>query len=144
VNIDEMQAGREMDAAIATYVMKFIPSWGNWWLGKNYGEMNCDINKAESWSFESINGVEYRGKKYQSITTIYWNPSRDIAVTWKVVEYMMKNSWMIRLMTDNFTGDPHKWVATILMSEKEYISSAETAPLAICRAALKTVGVNEI
>lgn len=85
--ITEIKIGREMDALIAVNVMGWVPAWGNWWLGLQFGEFNCQIGKASNWMAEApeSHGVEYRGKNYWSHhSTVNWKPSLSIENSYEV------------------------------------------------------------
>ena len=65
----------------------------------------------------------------------YWSPSTDIAAAWQVVEKFTDNFQM-----DNFGAEDGKvWRVFIVSNDSgDYVKGqADTAPLAICRAALK-------
>jgi hypothetical protein len=62
-----------------------------------------------------------------------WNPSEDIAVAWEVVEKMRERGLLLKL----HQGNPHGWTAQF--AEVWHVDL--TAPLAICLAALKAIGV---
>ena len=124
MDIDEMPAGREMDALIAEKVM----GWEIW---------NCQ------WS----------DKKTELLicNAIDFEPSTDIAAAWEVVE-KIKDTNMDSYkygansfeLSRNRPMQPSRLYACRFNSNNNGYSYAETASLAICRAALKAVGVNEI
>ena len=62
-----------------------------------------------------------------------WNPSRDIAAAWEVVEDRRRWGW-----TWKMTGMPGHWHVALYNEEFEFLSEARAAELtvAICRAAL--------
>lgn len=73
-----------------------------------------------------------------------WSPSTDITDAWQVVEKMRQDLWLV-----NISGG-HFWDCEIIdMSIEDedrgdYAArNKETAPLAICIAALRAVGVDE-
>lgn len=100
MNIDAMEAGREMDALVARQVM-------------GWPEQDCHPG-ALAWAG--------------------WSPSTDIDSAWDVVEKMIEKH---RVDLHGLRGgkDWRCWVAGFDHAD------APTAPLAICRAALKAVGV---
>lgn len=136
VKIDEMQAGREMDALIAEKVMGFthyvgddVPN------GHAHSYLRAD-EIPEVWLKELPNRDFVRFCKQCGDMPNY---STHIEEAWEVVEWM--KDW-------NFTLD---WLGsdwqTMFQTEDdgEFFSNADTAPLAICRAALKAVlGSDEI
>lgn len=109
-NIDEMQAGPELDALVAERVM-------GWWATKD------ECSPTGTWPYRPISDPELYGS---------FCPSRSIAAAWEVVEklgpyfsveqYPGGRAWAAHFKTSYGTG-----------------AYAPTAPLAICRAALKAV-----
>lgn len=66
--------------------------------------------------------------------------STDIAAAWEVVE-KLRAEWMIRVGTADLLGTPWKCVMwQRYMTTGGPFGEADTAPLAICRAALGVVG----
>ena len=59
--------------------------------------------------------------------------STDIAAAWLVVEKMLETSRI------DITHEGMLWVCEVIDTEKLAIASANTAPMAICKAALKAV-----
>ena len=102
--IDEMPAGRELDALVAEKVM----------------------------------GWDHYPSKHEIVPAY----STDIAAAWEVVEKMRSDDWWAQIAQDNtdiwdaklWRGEPDRWFPTM-----ETYGNAPTAPLAICRATLKTV-----
>ena len=66
-----------------------------------------------------------------------WNPSTNIADAWQVAEKLMKNGLFFNVLKW-IDGD---FVARFENHKVSVKAEAETAPLAICLAALKSVGV---
>ena len=62
-----------------------------------------------------------------------WSPSTDISAAWQVVEKMLEKHEAFHL---EYIPDK-QWYAMFWFAT--YFTSADTAPLAICRAALKAV-----
>jgi hypothetical protein len=115
-----LPAGRELDAEIASAVFK----------------MEVCKNAKGGWSLGPANWWDFSGDMQLA------NPlpeySSDIAMAWTVVEH---------LQTLSAQGDIHieclegMWsVSSCYESSWEKWSHADTAPLAICRAALAAVG----
>jgi hypothetical protein len=117
MDIDMMPAGREMDALIA----------------KNIFEWTIVKTKRNNW-FELQSGLW----KPDDGATDFPHYSTDIAAAWQVIEKMRGEESGMRVYRIEsmsywqfgFRGAP--W------------AEADTAPLAICRAALKTVGVTNV
>ena len=120
VNIDTLSAGREMDALVAEKVMGWSP-----------------LNRTEhhlSWNVPE--GI----RTWEETSYGSFKPSTSIAAAWEVVEKLRKEEIPIEI-TSGFFGpyscriaSNHGWLAMV---------QADTAPLAICRAALKACEVNE-
>jgi hypothetical protein len=71
------------------------------------------------------------------IETAKWNPSTSIADAWLVVEEMRRRGWQVDVVTD----DPgwSCWLHRLggKLGKPQHYVSADTAPEAICRAALE-------
>lgn len=108
-----MDAGRELDALIAEKVMgTFIPAGSNPSL------------RDDAWLNE-------RGY-------LVWEPppySTDIAAAWLVVEKLKQSYDIVDILFANHYVSCKVWKDFMIAEE-----DAETAPLAICLAALKAVG----
>jgi len=126
--IDEMEAGREMDALVAELVMEWkyrTDLESTWFILELYKKLDNPV----FWNGEF--GIGYA----KSNGWGPFHPSTDIAAAWQVVEKF--NSCEITIAKDkseyvcllDFAPDMDKW----------YPAVAPTAPLAICRAALKAV-----
>ncbi len=127
--IRNMEAGRQMDALVAEHV---------------FGREICHIHHNLFCCG--------RGKGFFST---------DIAAAWEVVERLQDDDWIIRLWSPNDSGEPpipaHTWRLEIWKvlyqsgelydfagrwedtQEISHRGDADTAPLAICRAALLAV-----
>jgi hypothetical protein len=134
MDIDLMPAGREMDALVAEKVMGepkpiIVDDWDSVfsrWLD------GCPIESPkEAWLEACL---------YEHGDTQEWIPrpfSTDIAAAWQVME-KLKDKFFCGI---EFCGDC--WQAS--MQEREggldYVEgNADTAPIAICRVALKAMG----
>lgn len=126
MNIDEMQAGREMDALVAEKVMGWTTRFAKL----------CDYEPLRVWS----NGaVTYYDDDLPRFSTY-------IAAAWMVVEKFKADGAMFSL---DFGNGKNGFSCYIRMNEKdksghsnEAFATADTAPLAICRAALKVMEVH--
>ena len=126
MNIDEMEAGRELDALVAEKVMGF------YWRDVNEHQRALCPPGIDDF-FEILWGEDL--DKYVP------DYSTDITAAWLVVEkhphYFIlsrTNDWR----GPGMLGDPKKWVCRFYAPERFKVV-ADTAPLAICRAALKAV-----
>jgi YHS domain-containing protein len=120
MNYDEMEAGREMDALVAEKVM-------GWYRGTQGLYYFCEEHGSERWITDD---PQYADRKH-------WRPSEDISAAWEVVE---KLTSIGAFGTIYFSSN--KVSVTFITKESNipYLHSvAPTAPLAICRAALKAV-----
>lgn len=124
-----MQAGRELDALVAEKVM----GWK--WCENDIGKESLQP-PSEEYAFLSPNHPVFWADE-KGYTKIMPHYSTNIADAWKVVEKMRENFWV---QVD--VGD----IILCSMGEYGFVCStiqaeAETAPLAICLAALKAMGV---
>lgn len=119
----EMGAGREMDSLIAERVMKWYITKGEY-SGKEYW------NDSDDYSHYSLQG---------------FNPSTHILAAWEVLEKMNNEGCRVLVnVADEKDGEvirgraiSGEWHSNIVKSgERHNHAYAETAPLAICRAAL--------
>lgn len=112
----ELKAGRELDALVAEKVL-------GWKRGKRFGNGNGE------WEIPGRENDSYK-------LTCYRTPdySTDIAAAWEIVEKL--SMWVCP------ANNGHDWTAGRLSLEEpspEGGTWAETAPHAICLAALKAV-----
>lgn len=114
--IDKLEAGRELDALIAEKVMGWTPHCQN---PAHYVEV------ANSTSEMSV---------IQEVVA-YWRPSTDIAAAWQVVEKLRAAGWFYSL--SDAVEIPEYIVMFYQPDSPDAQAMDESAPLAICRAALK-------
>ena len=127
VNIDELPAGPELDALVAEKVMGWYSNELVW----------CD--KGGSVGYWVSDEVRFREGGHWPA----FHPSTDIKAAWEVVENLKSLSgiggWfsievpsgdIVRAGFQSHLGHAGEW---------RHRSNATSAPLAICRAALKTV-----
>lgn len=125
MNIDEIPAGRELDALIAEKVMG---------LSKDGYSPVCYVeNHAmdEDWCYQCdcmADEAEHVPKRY----------STSISAAWEVVE-KMSEKFQICLESPWWPGVAYKVRFTRLDGKTHQVSDGDTASLAICRAALKAV-----
>ena len=116
MQVDEMEAGRELDALVAEKVMGVKPE-----------QVYCDIsgrNISRYFDLEDRMRIE--------------SYSTDIGAAWQVLERVAE-SWLPCVMHNGMT-----WIAEFESLIEFHTAYADTAPLAICRAALMAVGVEEV
>jgi hypothetical protein len=138
VSADKLPAGRELDALVSEKVM------GRQWFTFIHQSYLLEPQVAEHICFHGSSWTKGKTADWDSESQILTNLrfqrvpdySTDIAAAWEVVEKLglLKTS---RLTQDN----PDEWVVETKEHDPLDIASGETAPLAICRAALKAVGL---
>ena len=129
--MSERQAGRELDIEIAEKVMG--------WPVIRFGDARTDT----PFPHVTIEPSTFLSLWRQAGREERWSPSRDIADAWELVERL--GLWLIR--------DEGHWIACqpepddvyvdavtgIIDGHLQNIAAADTAPLAICLAALKAM-----
>lgn len=141
--MNELKAGRELDALVAEKVMGWV-HYGNWWhdpkqkddsgLVKNGMKMMCrkdDIKPTHNDDGDNIG----------------WHPSSDISDAWEVVEkFKNVDGFIVSVDWCPHHEESPRWFCEIVemkngkWTDKFWRDWADTAPLAICLAALKAVG----
>ncbi len=121
MNIDEMTAGRELDALVCELVMGWRrePQWGLTTMGKP--------NKPSPEGTCSVT------------SEVVPHYSTDIAAAWEVVEKLCELDEFCLITYFGSGGKVDGWVCELMSDYKHDRMKALTAPLAICRAALKAV-----
>ena len=153
MNIDQMPAGREMDLLIINAIPDLMPEP---WKGGN-STFTYKIERLKDGPIDIFDGGESMTEAEDGEPYIIWvrddgnegieeplpHYSTDIADAWKVVEKMKQLFWEC----DIFYGSKMPGCSCVFyetLNTKAYQENhlfAETAPLAICRASLKAVGV---
>lgn len=123
--MSEMKPGRELDALIAERVM-------------GYRRLEAYPFREGFPCFVNPSGLEI----YPSMIPEY---STSIAAAWEVVNEMQGNKWVFRIQSPYCNVIPGAWEAFFgykHVNEDTFMEArrAETAPHAICLAALKAVG----
>lgn len=135
-----MEAGRELDALIAEKVMGWHKGLcgeckNRPWLANDY---LCsywhDQNGKDTQN--PINDI-WTGGMSDNLEAKAWSPSTDIKAAWEVVEKMLENKYF-REGFDLTVTEPPGW--TCNFGDDNTRSYAETAPHAICVAAIKAKG----
>lgn len=109
-----MSAGNEMDALVLYEVFRVMP-------------------------FKTESGKPYRLDKFQKPEPVH-NYSGDISAAWSVVEKMHKIGWDFYCEYTRVENSLQHWALFETdKCELDKCASAETLPLAICRAALLAV-----
>lgn len=125
MNVDELKAGPKLNELVAQKVMKWHRSAKEPW----------DDFESEYWVDEDDCFMAYADNhKEGEQWTLCWSPSTDIAAAWTVVE-------KLRLHVIPF--GTNQWAAANRRDEQGWYSDilvwADTAPLAICLAAIEIV-----
>jgi hypothetical protein len=132
-----MQAGRELDALVAHKVFGLFPC-PHW---------SRDIYDSRSWNSDNCDCKPW-SKSYDAEYPDFKPYSTNIAAAWEVVEKLDRRFWPeIRRIDDGSwcceivgRGDTPAQVSPGPLA----LEYAPTAPLAICLAALKAVGVEAV
>ena len=124
-----MKVGPELDALVAEKVMgweKDCPEAAGWWEGSQYAVSN-------------ENGLPARGEDGDADR---WRPSEDIGQAWEVVEKMKTDTepWPGTICRQKNSLGIWEWYVE-LGEAGDAFASSQSAPHAICLAALKAVGV---
>jgi len=86
---------------------------------------------------------ELVARKIMRVTGHFWlRYSQDISAAWEVVEKIIAMSYTVLVSNGKHSPQSQKWhcIITIIPQQGGYRDGyADTAPLAICRAALKAV-----
>lgn len=124
-----MDAGPKLDALVATKVMGWIQSFGNWVTTDG----KTSTGEYEDWRVEDSDcpdqGCEWPG----------FHPSTDITAAWKVVE-LVPGQFLLNKIHKGWAAD-FKWYDGKVSHHGFCV--ATSAPLAICRAALAAVEPNK-
>jgi len=118
MNPDELQAGRELDALIAEKAMK-ESEFPHRWIGAN--DKTCIYCGHQEWEDEADKSC------------VIPSYSSDIAAAWLVAEKIGAHDAVTITRQTNGCRLSKQWSASAFFEMAE----AETAPLAICRLALK-------
>ena len=126
-------AGRELDALVAEKVM----GWTAWRSKHGYfnitdGDGNSHTCDPATSKYDPETGERLPEPKWWDYSTELPDYSTDIAAAWPLVE-------RFGITVYAPTRERHDWVAAIKIGACE-VAHGETAPLAICLAALKAVG----
>lgn len=122
------EAGRDLDAAVAVRIM----GWQRRTIETNTQQF---VVVPQDWT--DFSGAHWWGHDIYEQVPHY---STDIAAAWLVVEEMRTDGWdMTLVQTAAMRHEP--WDCRLFIAEyKRAIGHGNTAPLAICRAALQAVG----
>ena len=116
-----MEAGRELDAIVAEKVMG----------------LKVVRNKKGGWSIGPASWDDFAGEMIMSNPLP--NYSGDIAVAWDVVEHLTKEKMFFHIQKRSF-----KYFEYYVFFGNAPSRTADTAPLAICLAALSYISGEEV
>ena len=119
IDIDSMPAGPEMDAAVGVVVMR-----------RSTGVINGVCRMAR------FDGAAEVGSRSFWEDSEPWQPSTNIAHAWEVVEKLIERGYQVIVSSQS----EREWGCDVVRWDRRALASQEnelTAPLAICRAALK-------
>ena len=152
MDIDNLEAGPETDALIAEHGMEWhklddggVPYWcfkrtkamfpnqADDWLVRNPSE-------TTGWAFTDFDREDDCYSHQWLAWKGVWRPSQDIEAAWEVLEKIASKAagWVIRLR-ERVCDDGTIWECDF--GDYGEAARGETVSLAICRAALKTMGV---
>jgi hypothetical protein len=135
--IDKMEAGPELDALVAKKVMGWKLEPYTAYCGGTPEQARQEAIKQGWYYWEDENGDEIPGQLEDN------SFSTDIAAAWKVVELLNKKfKTFVEFIGVNIPV--MDWRVVLFSDSSPVVSLGRTAPLAICRAALKAVGVNQL
>jgi hypothetical protein len=128
-DVDKMQAGPALDALVGEKVM----GWKLINLGRRkYDYASTDEDRRAALSGRGVFEWHWEGKDAPDDGFAHeWNPSTDIAAAWQVVEKLHEPDTTDFSLNSATVG----WRARFGYVFKAF---GDTAPLAICRAALKS------
>lgn len=128
IDVDTLEAGPELDALVAEKVMGWIGRENELWTDRATG-------KVQKWGTDNCTTIN------DATTSFYFRPSTDIAAAWEIIEKKCIPYVKVDARGLHRGGQHFRWVCQIWNgSSAEILGLAQTAPLAICRAALKAVG----
>lgn len=147
----DLEAGRDLDALVAEKVMGLVPGkdFGKWpahvWQLDDDGEIDTFAYDGDNHNGPVCTLCDYLYCHHCGPPTerCYKPPpaySKYIITAWQVVEKMQP---LYDVTVTRSFGNDKPWECYFhFAGEGEFYGSGETAPLAICRAALEAVGAN--
>jgi hypothetical protein len=136
--IEQLQAGRELDALVAKLVM-------GWTVAHYAKEGRCLGFKPNATNYyEAADGSNVGGVKRSDLSSdySYWSPSTDIKAAWEVVQHLTASTYMLKMNQFWIEGGSlggklgFRVAFQYYRSMDEHQATADTISLAICRAAL--------
>lgn len=146
IDIDNMVAGRAMDALVAEHVIKLDH------VGKYYRILEKILDKYDhyTWYHDWMEGTTNLKKSKRKIIDsnpnstelMYWGDgeplyvqfySLDIISAWRAVDKMRGQGWAFQLVDTGVVD----YTCRLRRGEAQFFGVSSDAPLAICKAALK-------
>ena len=142
MKVDTIPAGPRLNALVAEKVM-------GWHKAEQDGTWRWRDDSDDCWPNCLASEIGTAGYKIEDAKS--WSPSTDIKATFEVANRVEEDGWFLRLVGPKCLDRAGKLVdghdALFLDFRSERLPAqaiAETEALAICRAALKAVGVSEV
>lgn len=131
--VEQISAGREMDALVAEKVMgwKLVPYTA--YCGGTPEQATATAIAHGWYIWENGSGDEIPGQMEDN------QFSTDIAAAWQVVDKIREQQGNVFTLWSGARTGPFSWRCQVLVDVCLYDASGETAPMAICRAALLVV-----
>lgn len=149
MNLDELKPGVELDRLVAEKVMGWESFTMGYWdtAQRNHYPYHESERQTEleGW-LETVGFPELVGHYFIDVESDFftavgnWKPSIDIACAWRVIEYLREKGFTIYLFYNTESEGSYLWRVGF-RSDQVWppTGEAETAPLAICIAALKVM-----
>lgn len=143
MQIETIKAGPELDTLIAEEIME-------WKTSRDFQGLFFDMKNGRSrivWKSKAHEFRKLRGIHSDAIGDDWvFSPSEDMAAAWEVIEKLKADGWYISVCwNDTIPKVANYWSCGFWEHGQESRgglhvgAKAETAPLAICRAALEVV-----
>ena len=127
----DLQAGKELDVLVGTIMG---------WKYPNYRHVRFEDGIIEVWTVWVSDAEQPCPEQQEFSLWQSYKPllkySTAITAAWQLVESVLFNQYIFSL-SRSVSGT--RWLCSFVMSENEYFAEAETAPLAICLAAIRTL-----
>jgi hypothetical protein len=147
MGVEEMEAGPELNALVAEVMG---------WRQFDFQGLESTIGtKPDTWYDPDHLGRCWKGSPFRigdryDHLFVPWAPSTNIAAAWQVVEKLYSEGWTINV--GSLAAHPRGWRCTLTQMHADdfykhpqtWEANADTVCLAICRAALLAVGVEEV
>jgi hypothetical protein len=137
--VSSVEAGPSIDADVAEKVMGWrreLYAGRFYWFGPYDGRRHIRV------TYDDVELGEDAVLAFaEESDTECWSPSTDIVTAWQVVEHLFAAGWALNIAGERGPGRP--WDVRYWKGGERGMAFADTAPLAICKAALIAVGATE-